>query len=327
MISIIMPLRNEEKYLSECLDSILVQTEQNWELLAVDDGSDDSSFSILEKYAKKDARIKPLKNKGLGIIPALQTGYEKSAGTFITRMDADDKMSPRKLELLKNRVGNYGDRLATGFVQYFSENELGNGFLKYEIWLNRLTLTNLNFHEIYKECVIPSPCWMTRRSTFEKCGGFSSNRYPEDYDLCFRFYKNGLQVVGVQEVIHFWRDYPTRSSRTDPNYADNRFLELKIDYFLEIDYDQSRPLLLWGAGKKGKQTARMLLKRTIDFRWISDNKNKIGKDIYGVKPEGSEAILNIENPQILVLVAAPNEQMEIMTFLERNGRKDYFLFC
>ena len=65
-------------------------------------------------------------------------------------------------------------------------------FFKYEKWINGLTLTGNNYTEIYKECVIPSPCWLIHRNDFENCDGFEPNIYPEDYDLTFRFYKANL---------------------------------------------------------------------------------------------------------------------------------------
>ena len=83
--------------------------------------------------------------------------------------------------------------MATGLVKYFSETTLGDGYQKYEQWLNQLTLENRNFEDIYKECVIPSPAWMCHRDDLDNCGGFAQQQYPEDYDLCFRFYKNKLK--------------------------------------------------------------------------------------------------------------------------------------
>ena len=84
-VSILVPFKNTSNYLSACIDSILLQSYTNWELVIVDDHSTDQSFKIAENYAKKDPRIKLLKNKGTGIISALQTAYKNSVGKFITR--------------------------------------------------------------------------------------------------------------------------------------------------------------------------------------------------------------------------------------------------
>lgn len=331
LVSIIMPVKNTSMYLKECLDSIRNQTNKNWELLAVDDGSTDDSFQVLTAYSIKDKRIKVFKNNGNGIISALQLGYSKSLGQFITRMDSDDIMATEKLsemtnQLIENGIGN----IALGLVNYFSENGIGEGFSKYEQWLNGLISKGESFNEIYKECVIPSPCWMMYREDFEKCGGFNSEIYPEDYDLAFRFYENKLKCIPSEKVLHHWRDYSTRTSRTHEHYADSSFIEIKLHHFLKLDYDANKPLVVWGAGKKGKLTAELLMKKNIHFYWICDNPKKIGKDIYNQKLLSFTALENIENSQSIITVASPQAQKEIVTyFKERNylPRVDYFFFC
>ena len=319
-----MPVKNTEKYLAECIDSIINQTEANWELIAVNDSSTDNSKSILEIYSQKELRIKVFDNTGKGIIDALQLAYSKSNGSYITRMDSDDIMIPNKLQLLKQKIVNKGSGfVATGCVKYFSENELGDGFLKYEKWLNQLTKTDSNFSEIYKECVIPSPCWMILRTDFDKCGAFNSDVYPEDYELVFRLYQKGIEIVGVDEEIHLWRDYQIRTSRTDDNYKDNRFIELKISKFIEIDYDSNKELVVLGAGKKGKKIAHFLAENQIEFRWLCNNPNKIGKDIYGVIMQNSEEFTPNSNSQVILAIAG-EEQNKVLNKIQNS---QYFLFC
>ncbi|MEP3383758.1 MAG: glycosyltransferase family 2 protein, partial [Flavobacteriaceae bacterium] len=165
----------------ECLDSILEQTYKNWEVLAVNDHSQDESVAILTSYTKKDSRIKVFKNDGEGIIPALRIAYAQSAGNFITRMDSDDIMKPNRLQIMVDSLMDKGEgHLAVGQVRYFSDRGISNGYDRYEKWLNQLTLNGNNYSEIYKECVVPSPCWMAWKRDFEACGAFEPNRYPED---------------------------------------------------------------------------------------------------------------------------------------------------
>jgi glycosyltransferase involved in cell wall biosynthesis len=326
-----MPVKNTAQFLEQCLDSIVHQSYQNWELLAVDDGSSDNSFSILESYQNKDSRIKPFRNDGKGIIDALRLAYSKSSGEFITRMDSDDMMSLDKLTVMSSNLIDKGEKhLAVGLVQYFSENELGDGFKNYEQWLNGLTLKGNNFSEIYKECVIPSPCWMVYRNDFEKCDALRPTIYPEDYDLTFRFYINGLKPIACDKVLHHWRDYATRASRTDDNYADNTFITIKADYFLKLEYDNSKNLVVWGAGRKGKALAKILIDKEIPFQWICDNPKKIGKHIYDKEMLGFNELANIKNAQSIVTVANQTAQLEIKKHFETLGQKamkDYFFFC
>ena len=331
LVSILIPFKNTAQFLVECLDSILKQTYEDWEVVAINDHSTDNSLSIVETYIKKDSRFQVFSNKGTGIIPALQMAYANCSGKFITRMDSDDIMKPNRLKVMTDLLTKHGKgNVSVGQVRYFSERGISDGYSRYEKWLNGLTALGSNYSEIYKECVIPSPCWMTYREDFESCGGFESNRYPEDYDLTFRFYEKGLNVVPCNEVLLLWRDYDTRASRTHEHYAQNYFLEIKLHYFLRLDHNKKRPLVVWGAGFKGKKTAKGLIKKDVDFTWICDNPNKISKKIYDQELFHFSKLEGLQNPQIIVTVANEGAQEEIKDYLNQLKFKpviDYFFFC
>jgi len=331
LVSILTPFKNTERFLDECLRSILQQTYTHWELLIIDDHSSDGSYNLVENFAKNDSRIKLLSNDGRGIIDALRLAYKQSSGQMITRMDSDDIMLPNKLEILVNNLKGYGKKhVAVGLVEYFNANGVGAGYKSYELWLNKLTKTGDNYNEIYKECVIPSPCWMIYREDLDACGAFNPNVYPEDYDLTFRFYKHGFKCIPCDKIIHKWRDYSTRTSRTHEHYVQNHFTTLKVQHFLDIDYNSSKTLVIWGAGTKGKLMANLFLERHIPFKWICDNPNKIGKDIYGKELLNFDALATISNPQSLITVANKQAQKEIRVYLDNLNLKpfkDYIFFC
>ena len=330
-ISILMPVKNTAPFLTECLESVIKQTETDFELIAIDDHSTDESHSILNEYSIRDKRVKVFKNTGSGIIAALRLAYLKSSGNYISRMDSDDVMSLDKLAVLKSNLIDFGiGHIALGKVKYFSATPLGSGFKKYESWLNSLIEKGTNFEGIYKECVIPSPCWMVYREDLEKCQAFYPNVYPEDYDLAFRFYKEGLKPIACSQTLHYWRDYSTRTSRTHVHYADHTFLAIKMHYFLKLEFDISKNLVLWGAGDKGKKAAKLLIAQNIKFTWICDNPKKIGKYIYDQLLHSFTALESIENSQSIITVANLRAQIEIRSyFKERNliSNKDYFFFC
>lgn len=331
LISILIPFKNTSAYLVSCLDSVLRQSYSNWEIVAVDDHSTDKSRLILENYSLADSRIRLRTNEGVGIIEALRTAYKYSRGNMITRMDSDDLMLPDKLlELFQSLQKNGEGHLAVGGVKYFSKLGIGDGYKRYELWLNELTAKGTNYSELYKECVIPSPSWLALRKDLEKSGGFNEDRYPEDYDLTFRFYQQNLKVIPCRFKLHLWRDYPSRTSRTSNHYTQNFFLELKLYYFLKLHYSQNRELCLWGAGSKGKKLAAELLNKNIDFYWICDNPKKIGKKIYGKLLYHYQKLRELENPQSIITVANDNSQKQIKGFLHISGQnplKDYFFFC
>ena len=200
----------------------------------------------------------------------------------------------------------------------------------YEKWLNGLIEKGASFDEIYKECVVPSPCWMVFREDLDNCGAFKSNKYPEDYDLAFRFYERGLKCLPSNQVLHRWRDYSSRTSRICTNYKDNLFLDLKLHYFLKLNRDKKRPLVIWGAGRKGKVIAQKLSNLEQPFGWVCNNPQKIGQRISGCTLEDISSIKSYENPQIIIVVAGPDDQAQIQDQLEQKFLKpmvDYFFFC
>ncbi len=331
LVSILIPFKNTAQFLPECLTSVINQTYQHWEVIAVDDNSSDESTAIVSAFTEKHPKIRLLSNQGNGIIPALQTAYKASHGEFITRMDSDDIMKPNKLEIMVDSLLAKGEgHVAVGQVKYFSERGISNGYERYEKWLNNLTQNGTNYSEIYKECVIPSPCWMTYKNDLEQCNAFYPNRYPEDYDLTFRFYENKLQCIPCAKVLHFWRDYDTRTSRTSEHYAQNYFLDIKLHYFLKLDYDYSRPLVIWGAGNKGKFIAKKLIDQNIDFYWICDNPNKVGKKIYTKEMLHFSELKQLKISQSIITVANTEAQQFIKKHLEELGQtamRDCFFFC
>ena len=331
LVSILIPFKNTEEYLEECLLSIINQSYKNWEVLAVNDHSTDSSAKVVARFANIDKRIKLYSNKGNGIIEALRTAYKISTGHFVTRMDSDDIMKENRLEVMASALKKYGKgHLAVGQVRYFSHRGISNGYERYEQWLNQLTKTGNNYSEIYKECVIPSPCWMIYREDLDNCGAFTPDRYPEDYDLTFRFYENNLKCIPCNQVLHMWRDYDTRTSRTSEHYAQNYFLDIKLHYFLKLDYDPKKVLTVWGAGYKGKEIAKGLKKRNIDFYWLCDNPKKIGKEIYGKEMHHFSILTEFKNPQSVITVANEDAQKMIRAYLTKLEYKtlvDFFFFC
>ena len=107
-ISIIVPVYNAEKYLRRCIDSILAQTLENFELILVDDGSSDNSGHICDEYAEKDTRIHVIHKQNAGVSSARNTGIAASCGEFIGFVDADDRIASGMFEVLYNSAKTDG---------------------------------------------------------------------------------------------------------------------------------------------------------------------------------------------------------------------------
>lgn len=99
-ISLIVPIYNVEKYLQQCIDSILVQTYKNLEIILVDDGSPDSSGKIADENALKDSRIRVVHKENGGVSSARNVGIEIATGEYICFADGDDWLEPNYVEYL-----------------------------------------------------------------------------------------------------------------------------------------------------------------------------------------------------------------------------------
>ncbi len=106
LVSVVIPVYNSEKFLEECLDSILTQTYQNIEIIAVDDGSTDSSPDILERYSDK---INIISQKNQGLASALNLGISKMKGDWFKWFSPDDVMYSNTIETLIDEAKNHSD--------------------------------------------------------------------------------------------------------------------------------------------------------------------------------------------------------------------------
>ena len=130
LVSIIMPSYNSEKFIRESIDSVMAQTYQNWEMIIVDDVSQDNSNKIVEQYTKKDNRIKLIKleeNSGPAI--ARNKAIEEAKGRYIAFLDSDDYWSEDKLskQLHFMKENNY----ELSFTSYVSIDELTGKILRH----------------------------------------------------------------------------------------------------------------------------------------------------------------------------------------------------
>lgn len=108
-VSIIVPVYNVEKYIRECLDSIVAQTFTDWECLLIDDGSPDNSGGICDEYADNDCRFKVFHKSNGGVSSARNLGLDNARGEWVTFVDADDMIAPDFLSALVEPTLKYDD--------------------------------------------------------------------------------------------------------------------------------------------------------------------------------------------------------------------------
>lgn len=121
-VSVIVPVYNVEKYLKDCLNSVINQTLEDIEIICVNDGSTDNSLAILEDYAKKDSRIKIINQKNKGLSGARNTGMKHVQGEYILFLDSDDWLKEDALsELYWSHLDDNLDMLFFQTVDYYEE--------------------------------------------------------------------------------------------------------------------------------------------------------------------------------------------------------------
>lgn len=131
LVSIITPAYNSEKYIEECIKSVLDQTYNNWELIIVNDFSIDKTYEVAKKYADNDSRIKVINNsKNEGVSYSRNTAIQQSRGQYLAFLDSDDSWKSEKLEIQ---------------VNFMRENNYSFTFTSYEIMSNEGIMTGKVF--------------------------------------------------------------------------------------------------------------------------------------------------------------------------------------
>ena len=129
LVSVLVPVYNVEKYLSECLESIMAQTMINIEIICVNDGSTDRSLAILEKYRELDSRIIIISKVNGGLPSARNVGIEHASGDFIAFVDSDDHIDIHMLERLYNYANDHNSDIVICGAEVFPEEPHANQWL------------------------------------------------------------------------------------------------------------------------------------------------------------------------------------------------------
>lgn len=135
IVSVIIPIYNQELYLRRALTSIVNQTYRNLEIIAVNDGSTDNSARIIKTFMEKDNRIIEITKSNGGLVNAVSVGVQASHGDFICFLDPDDYVGVNFIENFASNIGN-NDFIAMGF-HYNKEGQIFDGELQYDRILNR----------------------------------------------------------------------------------------------------------------------------------------------------------------------------------------------
>ena len=228
MITLIIPIYNGAGYLTQCFQTLSEQVYENWEAIFVNDGSTDSSLSILQTLSSKDPRIKIYNQKNQGAAKARETGITQAKGDFVTFLDVDDTIPPNYLSSMMERFTEETDIVATGF------NILCEGKITKKKILNKETL---NRTEYLKKV-------LTGKYGWELCGKIYRKRlfdYPiqtpkgirigEDAAVFLQLVSHARRVQVIDKPLYNYIQYQKSASHVQSTkYAEET---LQAGFFIE----------------------------------------------------------------------------------------------
>lgn len=320
----LLPVRDGQRHLAEALASLARQTVMGWELVAVDDGSQDDSPAQIQTWADDHAiPLTLVRTPPRGVAAALRTAVEHARTDALIRMDADDVCLPRRFELqLAALAEDPGASLVACQAAGIGDGDawqVGSGTARLHAWQNGLLTDAQMKADLYVDAPFPHSSVVLRRSALQAAGGYLDHGWPEDYDLWHRLARDGARFAKVAEPLLQVRDHPARVTRTHGGASQEALLQAKLHYLLS----RGGPLhgmpaaILWGAGRVGKRLLLALQARSDSpaiEALIDLHPRKLGKRIHGVPVLAPDALMqeaDLAGLPILAAVGKPGAREDI----------------
>ena len=222
LLSIILPVYNVEKYLPDCLDSLLAQTYPNFELLCVNDGSPDNSQSILEQYAQKDSRVRVFQKENGGVSSARNFGMEQAKGEYIGFVDPDDLVLPEYLEQLWNALQRMKVRMAACNDWKIAEQEMPD--IREAAGETEIIEVQLS-EATYREKTIKRCCWgaLYSRELLRDMQFDPSLSIGEDTLFFLKAFQKAGRIALIQSRLYLY--VQTENSAYRSSYSPKQYTE------------------------------------------------------------------------------------------------------
>lgn len=222
-MSIIVPVYKVEKYLEQCVESIIAQTYGNWELILVDDGSPDQSGRIADRYASLDSRIQVIHKENGGLSDARNAGLEAVTGDYITLVDSDDYIHPQMLELMLQAAGDGEEDVVICGYEMVYEGQIPKT-QKFELQgVERID--GREIQQVYfkqsDQRLMYTVAWgkLYRRSCFDTIR-YPKGKLHEDEHVTFQILYEASRIVYVELPMYY---YLSRESSIMGDFAAKRF--------------------------------------------------------------------------------------------------------
>ena len=219
-VSVIIPVYNVEKYLRQCLDSILQQTYQNLEILIINDGSTDGSDAICREYLEKDERITYHIKENSGVFDTRMIGLQEASGAYVTFVDSDDWIEKTYIEELYDKLITYHADIAAANYYLFNDAEsLFYFFMGEQDYYERLytpvQLIDGLYETKFNKSFALLSAWgkLYKRSLFDELR-FSKDRIGEDRFLSLKAFLSSERVVYLNKGLYAYRERTGSLSHT-----------------------------------------------------------------------------------------------------------------
>lgn len=256
LISVIVPVYKAEKYINQCIESIVNQTYKNLEIILIDDGSPDSCPQICDQWEFKDNRIKVIHKQNEGVSKARNSGLEVCTGDLISFVDSDDFLEENMYEkLLQLFETDHADVVACQINRYEHNSICPIKYFKYKNEYN-----NINYLKSLIKREIDSAPWnKLYTKKFISNSRFIPNKNNEDtLWLFYRFYDNDFKIIYTKERLYYYRKTigSITTSKLNPHTFDVFFNAKEMN-----QYDSSHKQIL------SKELKDYTINIAIDILW------------------------------------------------------------
>ena len=257
LVTVIMPVYNAENYLKESIDGVLSQTYSNFELVILNDGSTDSSHTIISSYT--DPRIIYIKNNlNLKLIATLNLGLQKAKGKYIARIDADDIMLPNRIaEQVKFLEENLDYGMVGSYVQTFGDVE---GSICYPLDDASIRYTSMFYNPfVHSTVMLRASVIATHLLDYD-----STMLHVEDYALWIQIMRVS-KVANLPEILVRYRVHASQISTTYSSIQQENTMVVQQNYLHFLGFSQQDAMLitqLFSSTSLDFETLTYLLRQT-----------------------------------------------------------------
>jgi glycosyltransferase involved in cell wall biosynthesis len=317
-VSVLLSVRDGEATLARAIASIRSQTFPEWEMVVVDDGSQDGTAALLAALSQEEPRLRVISRAREGLVPALNAGLAACRGEFVARMDADDEAHPERLAeqvAFLRAPENQGVGVVGSLVAFGGDRVAGAGYALHVDWLNGLVTPEEIALNRFVESPLANPSAMFRRELVARHGAYRAGDFPEDYEFWLRWLDAGVRIAKVPRVLLMWHDSATRLTRTDPSYRPDAFFRAKAEWISrEVGRAATdRDVFVWGAGRHTRKRAAHLERHGVRIAgYVDVDAKKTGRGIGGTGL-----------PVIAADALPPPGKIFVLSYVTSRGARDY----